>query len=88
MTAGAFLTVSQLAKIPGATVTSLVGYGWVDHSATPTSVWTAAGVSGWAGYYPSDPATAGAFLTASELAKVPGATVSSLVGYGWVDPLA
>ena len=32
--------------------------------------------------------TAGALLTAGQLAKVPGATVELLHGYGWVDTLA
>ena len=32
--------------------------------------------------------TAGAFLTAGQLAQVPSATVELLHGYGWVDTLA
>jgi hypothetical protein len=52
------------------------------------AMWTTAGVSGWANYYPDDPVTEGAYITASQLAKVPGATVESLSGYAWLDLLA
>jgi len=51
------------------------------------ALWTAAGVSGWSGYYPSKPVTRDAFITASQLALIPGGSVASLTGYGWVDPL-
>jgi len=88
MAAGAFITASQLAQVPGATVASLAGFGWVEILATPNAMWTAVGVSGWATYYPNDPMAAGAFITASQLAQVPGATVASLAGFGWVETLA
>ena len=52
------------------------------------AVWTKAGVSGWGSYYPNNPMTEGKFITSSQLAQVPGATVDSLVGYGWVDTLS
>jgi len=88
LTEGSFVTLGQLAQVPGATVTSLEGYGWTAALASPSAIWTAAGVVGWAGYYPSDPVAEGTFLIAAQLAKVPGATVTSLAGYGWVDSLA
>ena len=88
VTAGLYLTAEKLAKVPGGTVAGLSSYGWIDTLAVPSATWTAAGVTGWAAYYPSDPMTAGALLTAGQLAKVPGATVELLHGYGWVDILA
>ena len=88
VTGGLYLTAEQLAKVPGGTVAGLSGYGWIDTLAVPSAIWTAAGVTGWAAYYPSNPVTAGAFLTAGQLAQVPGATVESLHGYGWVDTCA
>ena len=88
VTAGLYLTAEELAKMPGGTVAGLSSYGWIDTLAVPSATWTAAGVTGWAAYYPSNPMTAGAFLTAGQLAKVPGATVELLHGYGWVDTLA
>ena len=88
MTAGALLTAGQLAKVPGATVELLHGYGWVDTLTSPEAVWTTTGVAGWAGFYPDDPVTAGLYLTAEKLAKVPGGTVAGLSSYGWIDILA
>ena len=87
VTEGTLLSAVELAMIPSGTVMGLVGYGWVTTSgATPFVTWTSAGVSGWAGFYPSQPVTEGALLTAAQLALVPGGTVSGLIGYGWVEP--
>ena len=87
VTAGLYLTAEQMAKVPGGTVAGLSGYGWIDTLAAPSATWTAPGIAGWAAYYPSNPMTAGAFLTSGQLAQVPGATVESLHGYGWVNTL-
>ena len=89
VTAGLRLTAEQLAKVPPSYgLAGLSSYGWIDILAMPSATWTAAGVTGWATYYPSNPMTAGAFLTAGQLAQVPSATVELLHGYGWVDTLA
>lgn len=99
VTDGAFLTAAQLAMIPNVNVELLRLVGWVevhtleelsnsDVMASPPVIWTDAGASGWAEYFPSNPVTAGALLTAAQLAQVLGATVTSLVNYGWVETLA
>lgn len=82
---GLLLTAAHLAKIPGATPETLIGYGWVERVATPVTMWTVTGKAGWDSYYGDDPVTVGTLLTARHVSKIPQATPEVLIGYGWVE---